>query len=104
MQRLVFTIQRETLHFIIKGKEIWYTDRYWKNYIRCLPRNEQLIKQIIMSRNKIPSFLSQLFNFSDKDIAEYDAAKDEEELAQLIIRDAKSKYCHLSFSSKEDTK
>lgn len=101
--KIVLMFQRDTLNFIIKGKEVFYSDRFWKNYIRCLPRNDELIKQITLSRNKIPSFLAQLFNLSEKDIAEYDAASSEEELSEIVIRDAKSKSCRLISQEKIET-
>lgn len=48
-----------------------------------------------MSRNRIPTSLLKLFNFSKAEIKEYTEAKDENEVVQLIIRDAKGKGCKL---------
>ena len=48
-----------------------------------------------MSRNKIPPFLAQMFNFSEQELAEYEAATNEEQLANIIIRDAGLKGCKL---------
>lgn len=95
MIRLIFTYNRDVLNFLIRGKEIYYTDRKWKNWLRCLPVPEGFIKQIKMSRNKIPAFIGNLFNFTDEEMAQYEKAKGEKELAQIIIADAKSKGCRL---------
>jgi len=93
--RLVFTINRETLQFVVKEKNIYYTDRKWKNYIQCIPKDPKLIKKILMSRNKIPLMLARLFELSKEEKAEYDKAETEEELSTIIIKDAKLKGCKL---------
>ena len=93
MIRLVFTINRETLQFVIKAKTIYYADRKWGSYVQCVPKDPNLVKRILMSRNKIPLTLIKLFDLNDKDQAEYDNAKTEEDLATIIIKDCKLKGC-----------
>ncbi len=90
---LSFTYNREVLNFLIKNKEIYYTDRKWKTWIRCLPPPKNFILKV--NRNQIPKHLANLFNFTEEEIKEYENAKDEEELAKIIIRDALSKGCRL---------
>jgi len=89
MIKLVFTINRETLQFLVKDKNVYYTDRKWKNWVQCIPKDPTLIKKILMSRNKIPLTLVRLFDLSEKEQAEYDNAKDDDALSSIIIRDAK---------------
>ena len=96
---LSFMYNREILSFLIKDREIFYTDRKWKKWIRCLPPPKNFILKV--SRNQIPKYLADLFNFTDEEIKEYENAKDEEELAKIIIRDALSKGCRLL---KQETK
>lgn len=92
MQKLTLTYGREVLTFLIKGKEIYYTDKNWgKQLVRCLPPQENLKKLIALSRNRIPNSVASLFVFTPEEIKEYEAAKDEEELVQIIIKDAASK-------------
>ena len=92
---LSFTYNREVLNFLIKDREIYYTDRKWRAWIRCLPPPEDFINKIKMSRNNIPKYLANLFNFTEEEIKEYENAKDEEELSKIIIKDALSKGCRL---------
>lgn len=92
---LSFNYNREILNFLIKNREVYYTDRKWKSWIRCLPPPEDFIQKIKMSRNKIPKYLAELFNFSEEELKEYKLAKDEEALAAIIIKDALSKGCRL---------
>lgn len=92
---LSFNYNREILSFLIKNREVYYTDRKWKAWIRCLPPPENFIQKIKMSRNKIPKHLAELFNFSEEELEEYEAAKDEEALATIIIKDALFKGCRL---------
>ena len=44
-----------------------------------------------MSRNKIPNSLLNIFNISEKDMEEYNSCNTDEELAEIIIKDCKSK-------------
>lgn len=95
MIRLAFTINREVLQFVVKEKEIYYTDKKWKKWVRCVPKDPKLSKMIRMSRNKIPAELLRLFELTDKEKKEYDNAKDEKELTDIIVRDAALKGCKL---------
>jgi hypothetical protein len=93
MLKLAFSFNREPMNFIIKNKEIFYTDRRWGTWIRCMPPPENFMKAVSLSRNRIPAFVLGMFHFSEEEIKEYNDAKTEEELAQIIKRDAKSKSC-----------
>ena len=92
---LSFAHNREILNFLIKNKEIYYTDRKWRAWIRCLPPPKDFINKIKMSRNHIPEHLANLFNFTEEELKEYEEAKDEKELAKIIVKDALSKGCRL---------
>lgn len=83
------------MQFNIKGKEIWYADRIWKNSVRCIPPDERLHTKIILSRNKIPAILERMFEMNEQERQEYENAKTEDEIADIIIKDAKSKGCVL---------
>lgn len=93
MIQIVLSYNREILNFLVKEREVFYTDRKWKTWIRCLPPPKDLIKQIALSRNKIPPTIANLFNFSDDEMEEYEKAQTDRELANIIIKDAKLKGC-----------
>lgn len=93
MIKLMFNYNREIMCFIVKGREIYYTDRKFGNWVRCIPAPENFIKIVSLSRNRIPSYLVNLFKLTPEEMKEYDAAQNEEQLAEIIIRDAKSKGC-----------
>lgn len=95
MIKLTFMTQREIMNFVIYKKYVFYSDRKFSanNLIRVLPRPELFIAKARESRNAIPKFIVQMFTFSENDIKEYEQAKDEEELAVIIERDAKMKGC-----------
>ena len=95
MIQLVFAYNREVLNFLVKGREVFYTDRKWRAWIRCLPPPEDLIKQIAISRNKIPQTIATLFDFSDEEMKQYKAAQTERELANIILKDARLKGCKI---------
>lgn len=85
--RLIFSLNREILQFRVKDKIISYTDRRWKDWIQCIPKDKKLIMRIKMSRNKIPQALADLFNLTPAEKKEYNEAKDDEELCKIVIRD-----------------
>lgn len=95
MIKLPFIRNREIFNIEIEGKEIYYSDRIWKRKIRLIPKDTDFIKKIIMSRNKIPHYLIEMFDLTKKEQKEYDDAKGEEELAEICINDCKKKGCLL---------
>jgi len=95
MIHLSFLYDREPLNFVVKGREIYYTQRKLAqgSWVRCIPPPENFMKIIALSRNRIPSMLINMFKFTDEEIKEYNNAKDEQALAEIIIKDAKGKGC-----------
>jgi hypothetical protein len=102
MIKIILSYNRETMNFIIKDKEIYYSDRKFKNWVRCMPPPENLAKIIAMSRNRIPVFLINMFHFTEDEIKEWNEAKDESAVADIVIKDAKSKGCILVSKLNED--
>ena len=91
MIRLVFTINREMFRIEIKGREIFYSDRKWERAIRLIPKDEEFTMKILMSRNKIPTSITQMFELTDEEKKEYENTNTEEELAVICIKDAKKR-------------
>jgi len=89
--RLIFTINREAFRIDIENKKISYIDRKFNRLITLIPRDEDFIKKVICSRNKIPSNFIDLFNLTKEEQAEYDNAKTDEELAEVCIKDCRTK-------------
>ena len=93
--KLVFTIQRDVFNIEIAGREVFYSDRIWKNKIRLIPADDKFNHKIIMSRNKYPNVnldtFRILFNFTDEELKEYENAKTEEELSTICIKDIRMK-------------
>ena len=99
--KLVFSLNREHLQFYIRDKIIYYTDRKWKNWVQCIPKDKDLIKIILKSRNAVPHQLAELFNLSKEEMKEYNDAKDDDELAKIIKMDGKGKGLILQKEMKE---
>lgn len=102
MIRISFIYNREILNFAIQDKIIKYTDRKWSKWIQCIPKDKDFIKKIIFSRGKFPNFLIKMFELTDKEQVEYDSAKTDEELSEIVIKDAKGKGCKLLSKKIED--
>lgn len=95
---------REILNFAIENRIIKYKDRKWGKWIQCIPEDKDFRMKIIMSRGKFPHFLIEMFTLTSKEKEEYDHAKTDEDLAQIIIKDAKGKGCKLLFKKTEGPK
>lgn len=95
MIKLTFMVQAginpELIHLIIKDRQVIYSDRIWGMGVQLLPQNKEMENKILLSRNKYPKHLLDMFKLSDKDIQEYENAKTEEEIAEFAIRDCKLK-------------
>lgn len=95
IRKIVMSINREMLTFLIIDKRIYYTDRKFGALIRVLPKPRNLIMIIQKSRNRIPMFIAQLFNLTKEEMDEYEAAQTIDQLAEIIIRDGKKNGCIL---------
>jgi len=74
MIHLSFLYDREPLNFVVKGREIYYTQRKLAqgSWVRCIPPPENFMKIVALSRNRIPSMLINMFKFTDEEIKEYE--------------------------------
>ena len=91
MINLIFMVNRETFRVTVKHKEIYYCDRIWNTQVRLIPRDENFVRRVLCSRNKIPRSLLTMFNLTRKEQKEYDNAKTETDLADICVRDARMK-------------
>jgi hypothetical protein len=87
MIRMVFSVNRELIHFIVIGKSIYYNDRKLGMFIRCLPKPEKLLE--------VYKNLERLFEFTQEELEEYSKNETEEAIAASVIRDAGLKSCRL---------
>lgn len=95
VRKVILTINREMLTFVIFNHSIFYTDRKLKALIRILPKPKNLIRVIQNSRNRVPMFLLDLFKFTPEEMQEYENAKTNEDLANIIIKDGAKNGCIL---------
>ena len=97
IKKLVFTHGREVFAIEICNHVITYTDRRNPNPIQFMPKDPEIRRKVIFSRNKIPKYILDLIDDanSGRNLAEYQACKTDEELVPIVIRDAKIKGCLL---------
>lgn len=105
MIRLVFTYTQEVLIFDIDNKIIIYRDRKWPMGIKFIPKDEDFIRKVRFSRNKISdNMITWMVDAnSGKSLAEWEACKDDAEVAEIVKRDARLKGCvfRKSFTGEE---
>lgn len=95
MIKLIFTTGRETITIEIEDKIIVYKDRKFPNGIKFIPMDKDFELIVIKSRNRIPRAIIDLIRESNtgKNLEEYQNAKDDQELVEIVKRDAKLKGC-----------
>lgn len=97
MIRISFVINRETISFEINEKKIKYFDRKWSQGFQFMPKDEGITKVLLMNQRVYP-LAQQMVAWineanSGKDLEEYNAAKTDEEIADIVRRDARSRGC-----------
>jgi len=103
--KLVFTKNRETFYLrLLENKRILYSDRKWPNEWQFMPKDENMARTILMSRNKIPQSVLTWINDSNsgKNLEEYQAAKDYEALVPIVKKDAAHQGCIFQKEIRED--
>jgi len=95
IRKIVMSINREILTFLIIDRKIYYTDRKIGILLRLLPKPRNLLTLIAKSRNRIPAFIAKLFEFKQAELDEYNNAKTVDELAAIVISDGKKNGCIL---------
>lgn len=95
MIKLIFSINREIFSVLVDNKSIWYSDRKWKKPVRVIPKDEGFAKMVLTSRNRITKEMAKsitdLFELTSEEQAEFDAANTDKELAEICIKDVKKK-------------
>jgi hypothetical protein len=93
--KLIFTNNREVFTIEISNRFIHYKDRKQTEKIQFMPRDPQLVKKVIMSRNRIPHYILELIDDanSGRNLEEYQACKTDEDLVPIVKRDALVKGC-----------
>jgi len=93
IRKIVLSVNREILTFLVIDRRVYYTDRKLGILIRLLPKPKNLIITIAKSRNRIPMFIANLFNLTKAEMKEYNQADTVDKLADIIIRDGKKNGC-----------
>jgi hypothetical protein len=105
MIRLVFTYDKEVIIFDIDNKIIVYRDRKWPMGIKFIPKDEDFIRKVKFSRNRISNdMITWMMDAnSGKSLAEWEACKDDLEVSEIVKRDARLKGCvfRKSFTGEE---
>lgn len=96
MINLSFIAQnRDIINLRIDGRVITYYDKIWNSGVAFLPKDPKFVLKLLMSRNRIP-FANNIIQWlneanSGKNLEQYNNCKTEEDLAEMIRLDAKSK-------------
>lgn len=100
--RLIFTKDREVFTIEIQNKIIVYKDRKQPTFIQFMPRDPEIEKKVLFSRNRIPKYILDLINDANtgKNLIEYQSAQDDESLVPIVKRDALTRAC--LFQKRED--
>ena len=104
MIRLVFTKIRETFRITLNDRIINYNDKKFPKGFQFLPKDPHFKTIIVMSRNRLPLDIIKWIEDANKgkNLEEYNNAKDDEALAEIVIRDARVNGCVYHGRGKEE--
>ena len=96
MKHISFMAQnKDIINFRVDGKVITYSDKIWRTGVQFIPKDREFIKKLICARNRLPAskYIIQWLNEanSGKNYDEWKNAKGEDEVCEIIRRDAKLK-------------
>ena len=93
MIKMMFERNKQYFIITIDNKRVLYWDKLqgavWGTSLQYLPPDPSMSKKIIMSRNKIPANFIELLKVTPEELAEFNNAKDDEELKVIVLRDCK---------------
>jgi ABC-type lipopolysaccharide export system ATPase subunit len=95
----MFSLHGQFFIITIENKKILYWDRLqgelWGGSLQYLPQDASVRRKIDMSRNRIPANFKDLLEIKKEELDEFNNAKDDDELKELVLRDAKNNGCKL---------
>ncbi len=99
MIKLMFERNNQFFIITIDKKKILYWDKIqnglWGGPLQYLPPDPSTNLKIDMSRNRIPAYFKEMLKITAEELKEFDNAKDEKELMELVVRDCKKNGCKL---------
>jgi hypothetical protein len=101
--KLLFQKEKSFFVITIQDRKITYWDKLqgplWKGALQYLPRDDdmmnKLVRKIKSSRNRIPAYMIDLFDVPKEELEEYENAKTDEELKEIVLKDCKRNNCKL---------
>ena len=75
----IFTIEGKKINAVIKNKILPYQP----------PNLPKIKEEVLKSRNALPAWVIKLFTITPSEQEEYDKAKTEEDIKEIILKDAK---------------
>lgn len=105
MIKLLFEKGGQYFFITIDNRKILYWDKLqgklWGGPLQYLPPDPSVMRKIDLSRNKIPAHFKHLLEVKEEDLKEFENAKDDEELKQIVLKDCKATGCKLITEKKE---
>lgn len=93
MQLAFIGPQRKIIRFEIEGNIVRYFDDMWKYGIQLYPMQKENVKALLNSRSERMKAVGLLIADANhgKNLEEYESCKNEEDLANMIRKDCRSK-------------
>jgi len=109
MIKLLFQKEKSFFIITIEDRIIKYWDaiqnKAFGGPLQYLPHDDKVLNEIILkiktSRNRIPTYMIDLFDVPKEELKEYENAKDDKELREIVIKDCKKFGCKLIKEDKE---
>ncbi|GAG04731.1 unnamed protein product, partial [marine sediment metagenome] len=84
---------RKVIRFEIENKVVHYFDEVWKSGVQVMPLDKHVITKMRRSGNKNIQVMAALILDANKgqDLKDYNSCKTDEDVAEMIRKDCKSK-------------
>lgn len=84
---------RKIIRFSVDNKKIVYFDDIWKQGIQIMPKDQNIIEKLQRGRKPALKLMAKLIKEtnSGSELKEYESCKGDEDVANMIRKDCKSK-------------
>lgn len=96
MIHIITAAGRETMQWKIQDKVVMYKDRRWPDWIQVLPLDEMLLEKLKKIGGSVQVLAALLIDAnSGKNKKEWEEAKNDQEVADIIVRDSRLQGCNI---------
>jgi len=96
MIHIITAANRETMQWKVDNKLVTYKDRRWPGWIQVIPQDDALLKRLQEIGGSVQVLSALIIDAnSGKNLKEWENAKNDQEVADIIVKDSKLQGCRI---------